>query len=299
MALVTSLVLALSLAGPALACEPSPGRVLWTQPQADQAEVPPDTVLHALVGDGSSAPGDFSLSLSQGGAPVDFTLSSTSWAASGTEDQEILYTLVPTEGLKPGAAYRLEVLLTGGEEARGARLTFTTGEAAAAQDPVAPTVTVLSAEDTVGAGAEGCDWDQVRTFEVHVDPGQADPSGLSLVTLARTDEARTTLHTVAVLPVDAAGSDSTLALRSDRARDWGRCVVATITDRSGGEGPDSALSCAPDPLVASPAGDDTGRPPLGGTRSCRGCATSAGPPAAWLPAALLGGLLLARRRRRG
>lgn len=293
---ILSVVAALST--PAGACSPDEVRVQWIQPASGAAGVPPDAVIRVLVGDGVSAPDAVSVRLIKNGAEVATGEVREDWDGDSLADERQLITLTPDAGLLPGGTYKVEVSHTAGADYSDAA-TFTVGSAAAAAMTGVGEVEVRSATDEAGAGEAACDWDQVRTFQLEVEPARAAPEGMDALMVYRTKAAEDTWHLVEVVEVDAAGGARSLTIRGDQARDWGSCFLVVQRGADGAESDRSTLGCAPEPLQPDDGGDDSGRPARQEVdESCRGCAAGgSGAAVVGLGLALLG--VAARRRGSG
>ncbi|NOY27598.1 MAG: hypothetical protein GXP62_17170 [Oligoflexia bacterium] len=291
--------LAVSLETPARACTPDYSKVIWTRPADGALAVPQDAVLRVLIGNGDSSSDDFGLSLLHNGQDVAFGVAWESWQGSDLADSRLLLTLTPDQVLLPGATYRLDVVHKLGGEDYGASTVFTVADTLS--EPVAsePTVTVVSATDTAGLGDAACDWDQVRTFSLKLEPGQADPDELGVIALYRAQSLEDTWHLVFVHPVGAEGGAQDLSVRGMVGNAWGRCFVAVQRGGAGDKSEASALACAAEPLQPDDgSGDDTGgRPDLSTSEqgTCRGCQSGGGKLGA-SGVLILAGLLGLRRR---
>ncbi|MCK6506398.1 Ig-like domain-containing protein [Myxococcota bacterium] len=284
-----------ALTPPAEACSPDEVRVQWIQPAAGAVQVPPDAVIRVLVGDGVSAQDAVSVRLVKNGVEVAAGTVREDWDGDSLADERQLLTLTPTEELLPGGTYKVEVSHSAGAD-YGDAATFTVGSAPAAGISGVGEVEVRSAADEAGAGEAACDWAQVRTFQLDVEPARAAPEGMDVVMVYRTKALEDTWHLVEVVEVDAGGSAQALTIRGDQARDWGSCFLVVQRGADGTESEPSALGCAPEPLQPDDGGDDSGRPARQEVdESCRGCAAGApGGAAVGLGLALVG---VARRRR--
>lgn len=284
-----------ALSAPAAACSPDEVRVQWIQPAGGAVDVPPDAVVRVLTGDGVSAADAVTVRLVRNGADVAGTTTREDWEGADLADQRQLLTFTPTAELMPGATYKIEVSHTAGA-GYGASATFTVGAASAAAMTGVAEVDVRSAANEVGAGAAACDWDQVRSFQLEVQPARAAPEGLDTLLVYRTKALEDAWHLVEVIEVGEGDGAVSLSLRGDQARDWGSCFLAVQRGADGGESAPSDLGCAPEPLQPDDGADDSGRPQRQEVdESCRGCA--AGTPTGALAA--LGLALLGAGRRRG
>lgn len=290
---IVLVALSSGFSSPAAACSPDEAKVLWIRPADGEAEVPTDAVLRALVGDGLSEAEDLSVSLVRNGQDVAVSVDITTWEGANLADGRMLLTITPQEALLSGATYRLEVNHAAGA-AYGAAAVFSVVAQTTAQVVAVPEVEVLSATDGAGAGEAACDWTEVRTFQLDVEPAQPAEHELDVLAIYRTRSLEDTWHLVHVFGVDAAGSSQSVTLRGDKLRDWGSCFVAVQVAADGSESEVSALACAPEPLQPDGEGDDTGGRPVAEDSSCRGCDGGAGA-GAGLVLVLAGAL--ARRRR--
>lgn len=297
-ALLPAALLTVALSTPARACSPDFAHVLWTRPAGGATDVPRDVVLRVLAGGGDSVADDFDLALFRGDNQISLSVARESWQGSSLADSRLLFSLSPDEPLVAGATYRLEVVHTQGGEGYGAQAAFTVADVQAAAIEGVPDVRVVSATDTTGDGAAACDWDEVRTFLLDVEPAQPDPDNLGIMAVYRTKALDDTWHLVHVFGVDGGGTPRDLSLRGDRLRDWGSCFVAVQRGGGGAKSEVSELGCAPEPLQPEgEGGDDSGgRPPdhADEDSSCRGCDAGAG--GAGAISLLLAGLLGLRRR---
>ena len=288
--------LAVALSAPAGACSPDDAHVQWIQPSLGSADVPRDAVVRVLVGDGVSDEDAVTVRLIKNGAEVSATVARESWQGQNLADSRILYTLTPAEALIEGGTYKVDVTHAAGASYSDAA-TFTVGASNAAAISGVGEVEVRSATDSAGAGEAACDWEQVRTFQVEVEPARPSPEGLDVLRVYRTkapEDAGTdeSWHLVEVIEVDAAGSSQSLTIRGDASRDWGSCFLVVHGGADGAESEASALGCAPAPLQPDDGSDDSGRPSKQEVdESCRGCAAGGSQGGAGLLSALLAGLL--------
>ena len=273
--------------------------LLWVVPSSGEYEIPANVIFRAQLGEGDSPADDWGLSVVQtDGTPVPYDVEVVEVPGDLPYDQRFLHTLSPRQPLEVGSRYAFTVSPNHDTQGESRTVAAIAGPVDTTPPQGQPSLTVLSAYDTEGAGEEACDWETVRVFELVVTPAEGDPAGQSILHVYRLRDADATPNYVRPVRVSESGGAETLSLRFDNQLSWGDCFVAVQEDGAGNLSAESEIACAPEPLQPSPDGDDTGAGAAGDAESgsaCRGCDAGAG--LVGMLGLMLSGLVAGSRRR--
>ncbi len=296
--LVTAGLLAASLFGSdAQASCTADSTVMWMLPSTGQYSVPPDAVFRALVGEGSSPATAFSAHLErQDGTEIEASVEITEHPGNDPFEVRYLHTLVPAETLEEGVRYSFVVEHESGDDDLGRAMSAVVSSEEPDLIEGVPGVTVISSYDSVGDGTEGCDYGEMRTFELLLDPAQGDETGRSVLHLYRMQSESSAWHYVRAFRVDEQGEAQTTSVSFDRDSDWGSCFAVVQEDIAGNQSEVSLLGCAAETLSGTTELDENTGPEahLDSGSGTRGCST-VGAAAGWLGLGLAGLLGLRRR----